>query len=384
MSLAEPIPHTSSRHGTSLIRCPDYSPFSVRRALSKSFDLLGFPHRLIRPGDRVLLKPNMLSAKEPERAVTTHPEIITAVGEFVLDCRGKVILGDSPAGAAKNLQKYWEKTGIAQAARRLGIQPVSFEDNGVRSFPTAEGHISISRAALEVDVIINLPKLKTHQLVRMTGAVKNMFGAVPGFRKGDLHARAPEPLRFARFVLSVYQRVVPALNVMDAIVGMEGNGPSSGAPRQIGALLVSDDAFALDRLACGLIGVDTAKVPIFQAAREMGIWDESEDDRMIFGDNPLDLRVPDFKVPDISRLERIPPIVYRNLKRLIWIRPRADASRCTACGICVENCPERAMEMKNDLPRIDYDRCIKCGCCDEVCPDRAIYQEMSRLARFLS
>jgi uncharacterized protein (DUF362 family)/Pyruvate/2-oxoacid:ferredoxin oxidoreductase delta subunit len=350
----------------------------------RAFDLLGFPHRLIRPGDRVLLKPNMLSAKEPERAVTTHPEIIAALGEFILDCRGKIVLGDSPAGSAKNLQKYWDKTGIADAARRLGVQPVCFEESGVRHFPAPEGHVSISRAALDVDLIINLPKLKTHQLMRFTGAVKNMFGTVPGFRKGDLHARAPQPLRFARFVLSVYRQVVPALNIMDAVVAMEGNGPSSGLPRHVGALLVSADAFDLDRWSSHLIGLDHTKSPIFQAAQEMGLWNDTIPPGPTCGDDARELSVPNFKMPDVSRLERIPPIVYRNLKRLIWIRPRADAHRCSSCGICVESCPERAMVMKNSIPKINYALCIKCGCCDEVCPDRAIVQEMSRLARLLS
>lgn len=383
MSLAQPVPLMAPR-ATALQRCRDYHPAEVRRALRQAMDPLGLPQRLIRPGDRVLLKPNMLSAKEPDRAVTTHPEIIAAVGEMVLDCRGRVILGDSPAGAARNLQKHWDKTGIWQAAQRLGIQPISFEDAGTKSFPAPEGHISISRAALEADLIINLPKLKTHQLVRMTGAVKNMFGTVPGFRKGDLHSRAPEPLRFARFIVAIYRNITPALNIMDAVLTMEGNGPSSGHPRHLGAILVSENALAMDSLACRLIGMDETRLPIFQAAAEVGLWDFNHDTLPIYGADPQELYVPNFRIPDVSRLERIPPFVYKNLKRIVWVRPKADPALCNSCGICVENCPQQAMLLRNGAPRIDYSICIKCGCCDEVCPERAIYQEMSHLARFLS
>ncbi|RJP81394.1 MAG: DUF362 domain-containing protein [Candidatus Zixiibacteriota bacterium] len=383
LSLAEPfpLPHLSA---TALVRCGAYDPADVRRALRRGLDLLGSPESLIRPGDRVLLKPNMLSAREPERAVTTHPEIITAIGEVVLDCRGKVVLGDSPGGAARHLERYWEKTGVELAARRLGVRPVSFEEAGIRSFPAPEGHISISRVALEADLIINLPKLKTHLLTRMTGAVKNMFGTVPGFRKGDIHSRAPSPLEFSRFVISIYRQVVPALTVMDAVTVMEGNGPSSGDPRHLGALLVSRDALTLDSYAARLIGMEPARLPMFQAAAETDLWSFDRPESPCLGDDLAELCLTDFRPPVVTRLERIPRFIHRGLRRMIWVRPKADPRRCTSCALCVQNCPENAMTFHRGVPRIDYKVCIKCGCCDELCSDRAIYQEMSILARLFS
>jgi uncharacterized protein (DUF362 family)/Pyruvate/2-oxoacid:ferredoxin oxidoreductase delta subunit len=345
---------------------------------------MGSPQKLIRPGDRVLIKPNMLSAKEPERAVTTHPEVIAAVGELVLDCGGKLIIGDSPAGAPKSLEKHWEKSGLGDVAHRLGIKPVTFEDAGLRSFKAPGGYISISRVALEADHIINLPKLKTHMLTGMSGAVKNMFGTVPGFRKSFLHSVAPEALPFSRLVLTVYQHVVPTLNVMDAVVGMEGNGPSSGKARHIGAMLISQDALSLDHLAAQIIGLEPSRLPIFQAAVEAGLWDFDREPVDVLGLDPSELGLNDFRPPDISKLERLPEFVRSGLKKVIWIRPKADAGICTACGLCVENCPEAAMELSNDVPRIDYKLCIKCGCCDEICEDNAIYQELSLLARLLA
>lgn len=383
MILAENVP-IAVRHSSALVRCPSYHPLQVRRALRRGLDLLGSPERFIRPGDRILLKPNMLSAREPERAITTHPEIIAAVGEMVLDCRGRIVLGDSPGGAARNLQKYWDKTGLTDVAKYLGTSPISFENNGVKSFPAPEGYVSISRIALEVDAIINLPKLKTHLLTRMTGAVKNMFGTVPGFRKSDLHARAPLPLPFSRFVFAVYSQVIPALTVMDAVVAMEGNGPSSGIPRRLNALLMSENALTLDSVAARLIGMDTKKLPIFQAACEAGLWDFEEALPPVFGEDLRELQAQDFRSPDISRLERIPRFVHRGLKKFIWVRPRAYPDLCTSCGRCVDNCPVKAMKFRKGIPIIDYSRCIKCGCCDELCDDRAIYQEMSFLTRFLS
>ncbi|MFH1863029.1 MAG: DUF362 domain-containing protein [bacterium] len=367
-----------------LVRCPSYHPAEIRRALRAGLDHLDSPERLIRPGDMVLLKPNMLSAKSPESCVTTHPEVITAVGELVLDCRGKIVLGDSPAGMVKNLRRHWEKTGIWEAAQRLGIQPVSFEDCGIRSFTSPEGHIGIARTALETDVIINLPKLKTHQLTKQTGAVKNMFGTVPGFRKGDMHSRAPNALRFARFVVAVYQQVTPALTIMDAVTAMEGNGPSAGPPRQVNALLVAEDGLVLDYWAAKLINMDAAELPIFKAAVEAGLWDAQAPAPLWRGEDPQSLQVADFKPPDSSRIEKLPPFVVENLRKLIWVRPRVEPKLCSACGLCVDNCPEGAMKFHNGVPQIDYQRCIKCNCCDEICPELAIYQQMSFLARLLA
>lgn len=383
MAVKEHISSATHRR-TALVRCQDYEPLQVRRALRQGLDLLDSVEGFVRPGDTVLIKPNMLSAKEPEKAVTTHPEVIAAVGEMVLDCRGKVVLGDSPAGAGNNLGKFWDKTGIRAVARRLGVKPVSFEDAGVKSFEIPAGFVSISRIALEADVIINLPKLKTHMLTRMTGAVKNMFGTVPGFRKSYIHSLAPASLAFSRFVVGVYQQVIPRLNVMDAVWGMEGNGPSSGNPRHIGALLVSQDALALDSLGARLIGMEEEKLPVFQAAVEAGLWSWNCGNSGFVGAEVDEIVIPDFRPPDISRLERIPPFVHRNLKRLVWIRPKADPIHCTGCGVCVENCPKQAMSLKKDVAVMDYSICIKCGCCDEICPENAIYQEMSLVARLLS
>jgi uncharacterized protein (DUF362 family)/Pyruvate/2-oxoacid:ferredoxin oxidoreductase delta subunit len=383
LSLADPFPQIATRN-TALVRCSSYNPLEVRQALRRGIDLLGSLEQTIRPGDTVLLKPNLLTAKEPERAITTHPEIISAVGEMVLDCRGKIILGDSPGGQARDLPKYWDKTGMTGAAARLGIKPVSFEDAGIVSFPMPEGFVGISRIALEADVIINLPKLKTHQLTRLTGAVKNMFGTVPGFRKGEIHARAPQPLHFAQFLIAIYQQVIPALTIMDAIIAMEGNGPSSGHPRPLGALLFSQDALALDSLAAKLVGMEETRLPVFQAAEQVGLWDFNHNGLPVLGEDPLELAVTDFKMPDVHRLDRIPPFLLRSLKKLIWVRPKADPALCTSCARCVQNCPEDAMWFKKGIPQIDYHACIKCGCCDEFCPERAIYQEMSRLAKFFA
>ncbi len=352
--------------------------------MRNGLDLLGSPEKFIKPGNRILIKPNMLSAKEPDYAVTTHPEIIAAVGEVVLDCAGKIVLGDSPAGMTKNVAKYWQKTGIAEVARHLGITPVSFEDGGIKSFAAPGGFVNISRIALEADGIINLPKLKTHQLTLMTGAVKNMFGTVPGFRKGYLHSLAPEPLPFSRFIVSIFREVIPNLTIMDAVQVMEGNGPSSGQPRHVGALLISEDALALDSVAAKILGMKDKDLPIFKAAYEAGLWEWNRDNDDMVGDALDSYIVPNFKLPDVSRLERIPSFVKNNLKKLIWIRPMSNPAICNACELCVDSCPQEAMSMTRDFPRIDYKKCIKCGCCDEVCPENAIDQQMSLLAKLLS
>jgi len=383
LGLTEQIP-AKSISSIALAACRTYDPGNVRTTLHRSLEMIGSPERFIKPGDRILIKPNMLSAKEPEHAVTTHPEIIAAVGEIVLDCRGRIILGDSPGGAAKNIKNYWNKTGISAVAKRLNIEPVSFEKSSVKSFKAPGGFVNISTIALEADGIINLPKLKTHILTKMTGAVKNMFGTIPGFRKGFLHSLAPEPDDFAKFVFAAYKQVVPNLNIMDAIVGMEGNGPSSGQPRHIGAILISEDALALDSIAARIMGFDVRELPMFKAAVEAGYWQWDSDPVDLYGDPIEEFIAHNFLLPDVSKLERLPDFVKNNLKRLIWIRPQANPEVCTACNLCVESCPVEAMSMVRDVPLIDYNVCIKCGCCDEVCPENAIEQKMSLLARLLA
>lgn len=383
MALKEQI-QTQVKKPVAIVSCRNYDAETVRRALKEAMELLNPISYYVKRGDKVLLKPNMLSAKEPSRAVTTHPEIITAVGELVLDCGGELIIGDSPAGQPKDLEKYWTKTGFTEAAKRLGVEMVSFEDYGVRSFPAPEGYVSISEVALNADVIINLPKLKTHLLTRMTGAVKNMFGTVPGYRKSYMHSLAPDPLPFSRFVVSVFSQVIPTLNIMDAVVGLEGNGPSSGRPKEIGAILVSEGAFEMDSIAAQIVGEDLQHLPVFQAAVETGLWQWDASDTMVLGESFSQFIPAEFKAPDVSKIERIPPILKRNLKRLIWIRPRSNPKLCTACELCIDNCPESCMTLVNDSPQIDYNKCIKCGCCDEICPENAIYQEMSLLAKLLA
>lgn len=257
-------------------RCPDYSEERLRSSLRRGLDAVGGLAELIRPGWRVLIKPNLLSARPPDRAVTTHPSLVGIVIEEVKRCGGIPLVGDSPGGALRGVSRVWRNTGMEEVCKKNSVALVGFEASGSYAKSVNGNTYSISKTVCDVDFVINLPKLKTHTLVVYTGAVKNMFGSVPGFAKGELHKRYPKPYEFAEVLVDIFSLTKPALSIMDGILSMEGHGPSSGTPRWLGVLLVSKDGVAMDTVACKLIGADPAEIPTNRVAavRKLGgrVW----------------------------------------------------------------------------------------------------------------
>ena len=332
---------------------------------------------------RVLIKPNLLSAKGPDRAITTHPELVAAVARMVRDHGAAVMIGDSPAGAKTGIQRVWDETGYSEMARRYDFELVSFEASGTRPIAVDTKVYYIAKPALEADLVINMPKLKTHVLTLMTGAVKNMFGVIPGFRKGMYHKEAPTPRRFSRIVVDVFSTVQPELNIMDAVIGMEGDGPASGTPRDCGLLLASPDAVALDTVAGHLIGLDPDTVHTTRMAADAGLgigWMEGIE---VLGESLESARIPDFKLTSNRAMEFIPKLAVDLISPFLWLRPKVDEHRCTGCGECVSSCPTKALQVLNGngLPVVTKELCINCWCCHEICPTDAVYIDRSWLAR---
>jgi uncharacterized protein (DUF362 family)/ferredoxin-like protein FixX len=330
---------------------------------------------LVFRGKKVLVKPNILSGCAPERAVTTHPSVVTAVVDFLLDAGADVSVGDNPGigGYGASLRAA-RKAGIYDASRGRFVNIVT-ESKKVFVKSRFFSSLSVSRALLEADLVVNLPKLKTHSLAVYTGAVKNMFGMLVGAEKAKVHAAGGTAAGFGEALADVFAVRPPDASLMDAVVGMEGNGPSDGRPRHVGLLGLSTDSVALDAVFLRLIGVDPARVHHVRIAAERGHGSIGEQAIRVDGGMPS---IRPFALPASRRLELIGDAVTATIHRLAfpgiteYARLRLDRKKCTRCGICIKSCPTGAMKTNDDeYPFIERQECIACYCCHELCPETA-------------
>ncbi len=356
----------------SVVPCGTYDQEDVDRSVREAVRLAGGIGSFIRPGDRVLIKPNLLKARPPEDAVTTHPEVLRAVIGLVREAGGTAMVGDSPG--LGDLRRVAEKAGMLPVLEEAGVPLVPFDDAvTVRSTGRFQ-RFEIARPLAEVDAVINLPKLKTHGMTVLTGAVKNLFGCIPGKRKVQWHFNTGvDHESFMRMLVELAALIRPRLTVMDAIVGMEGNGPGSGDPRKIGAVIAGIDPVAVDVVAGELVGVSAEKLPVIKAARAAGYGAGRMNEINLAG-TPLEtLRLNDFVLPPREHTEwSVPEWMRRSLKDALTTRPVIDSGACVRCGICEGHCPQQAISPAHGKLTIDYRRCIRCFCCQEFCPQGAI------------
>lgn len=372
--------HGTGRARVSLVRCQSYEPPLLRGALEAALRPLGGIAAFVRPGQRVLLKPNLLSARDPSRAVTTHPLLVEAAAHLVREAGGVPLVGDSPGGAIRGIQRVWDNTQMSGMARRAGLELVNFEASGSKAIDAGGYRFYIARPVLEADLVINLPKLKTHSLTLLTGAVKNVFGVIPGFRKSEMHKLFPKPAPFAAMLVELYRLVRPALSIVDAVVAMEGNGPGSGEPRGVGLVAAGSDAVALDAVLGRVIGyrpgqVDTTRIA---DARGVGTGDLSRID--VEGDGAA-ASAEGFRLPSNLAVRLVPGALARLVAPLVWLRLEIDTGRCTGCGLCHASCPVQAIVPEGERYRVRHELCVQCMCCHELCPEKAIAIRLSRLAR---
>jgi len=373
----------------SIVKCESYDLAEVRRAVEAALAPLGGIRAFVRPGSRVLLKPNLLVPAAPERAITTHPAVVEAVIGLVREAGGEPFIADSPAGPLHNpvgMAALYRKSGLADVARRTGVVLRHESDGFQVSAP--EGallkRIDLLKAWKEADVVISLPKLKTHNLTLISGAIKNTFGLVPGLTKPGYHSKLADVDQFCDMLLDVISCVRPALSVMDGVLAMEGDGPSTGGvPRPLGLILASPDPVALDDVMCRLIGVDPGRLALFRAAARRGWWPV---DIALEGVPLEEAAVRDFRLPAARRAAR--PMrgrrwLLRLVTRSLTPRPVPRRGRCTACGDCVRMCPRGAIAIEGRTAVVNDGLCIRCYCCHEICPEAAVDLKFSPVGRLL-
>ncbi len=331
------------------------------------FELLGLldDHR-IRKNSRVLVKPNLLAPAPPDKAMLTHPLIIRAVAEYALEKGASVQISDSPAMGT--FDRIIKESGIQHALEGLDVEMKEFT-NSVRVDIGPPFHsIEIARDALNADVVINLPKLKTHTQMLLTLGIKNVFGCIVGVRKPEWHFRTGiDRDMFARLLVKVYKAVNPAITILDGILAMEGDGPGkSGSPRQLGIIMASRDAVALDTTVCAMLGMAPEELLTNKAAQELGVYDKTQ---AIHDELPV---IHDFRLPEMIPLVFGPTWLHGYMRRHLVQKPVSDDALCRMCGECWNYCPAHAITAEKKNLRFDYNICIRCYCCIEVCPHGAM------------
>lgn len=328
----------------------------------------------------VLLKPNLLVSAAAERAVCTHPEVIRALAR-VLN-RKHVQLGDSPAfGSTESVAKA---AGIYAVCQDENLEIVDFNNPIPAETPknAKVNSIQLASAVVNAGAVINCAKLKTHALTRYTGAVKNLYGCLPGKLKAQMHLRMDKTEAFSDYLLDIYLTVNPVLSLVDGIVAMEGNGPRNGTPRKIGVLIAGCDGVAVDTVACSVVGIDPLSVPTIRAARSRGIGFSNIEEIEVIGAKISDVQVLDFRTIHGSdnTLKNMPPFLKSLLRQQLTAHPFVSPGSCINCGVCLEACPADAVTLK-DFAVIDDQQCIRCYCCQELCPEGAVSLRRRGLGR---
>lgn len=382
------IEKNDGRSVVALVRCSSYEKQEVKQAVEKGIGLLGGVEQFAYSGERILLKPNILWPTDPARCIITHPSVVWATAKVFQKTGVHLSYGDSSAGFSKS-EGAFKRCGYDQTLRSLGVRQKLFRQNEeiVYSEGISGKRLQIAEEVLAADGVVNIAKLKSHGLTRLTGAVKNTFGCVVGMTKGDYHARFPDAYDFSRLLVDIAKRVRPRLHIMDAVEAMEGNGPQSGTPKKLGILLFSTDPIALDAVACRLIHLKSEYVPTIIAGVEAGLGIGDEENITLVGDEITDFIDRSF---DVVRLppEPLPQKgILSAIKRYFLPRPVISPKACVKCGRCVLVCPVTPKALKQQSreypPRYDYRRCIRCYCCHEVCPEKAISIKTTTLRKIL-
>ena len=360
-----------------------YVQEEIDAAVKRVFDHFGGIEHFISKGERVLLKVNLVSGHSIERRVTTDPSIVRSVAELVLSSGGIPFIADSPG--IDGFSRAAEKAGFMQLARELGIECRELTDPVDLPVRVSSDykHIQVSRQVIEADKVINLAKLKTHGQMYLTMGVKNLFGCIPGRLKAGWHYNVGlSRERFAGLLLDIYAGVNPCFTLLDGVIGMDGDGPTSGDPYEFGIIAGTEDALTMDFWLCRMLGASLEDYPLYLAARRRGMSQCELEPSDIAGEIPSDHVFPGVKLPQTQSMRLLPRIPF--IERLMTSRPVHIPELCIGCGRCASICAAKALRHENKHLYFDYGKCIRCYCCHEMCPVKAIKFEESKLVKLVN
>jgi len=374
----------------SLRGCESYDYDKLYKQLSGAITDLGGLDKYFNKGDKILLKVNLLMKRRPEEATTTHPTFVKALADIIVENGMQVVIGDSPGGP-------YNKNALAGIYKVCGYEDIVKEgitlNHNYNSFTShcddalLMKHIETIDLLNDVDHVISVSKLKTHGMTKFTGAVKNMYGTIPGLKKAEYHYTLPAIEDFSNMLVDVCLNAKPVLSFMDGIVGMEGAGPSGGEPREVGIILAADSPYHLDVVACQVIGVDPISVPTIKRCIERNIVEKSYNDIKMLAEDIDKYYIDNFKIPNISGVgllkNKVPNWLDRFVDNIIKPKPVINYKSCVKCGECALCCPAKTIEMVNGSPKIILGECIRCFCCQELCPVKAIDIKRHPIGKFM-
>ncbi len=351
--------------------------------MEKALDLLGGLESFVPKGAKVFVKVNLLPPPSPpERAIITHPIFAEAFLSLLREITSHIVVGDDVHDA-----RSFEVGGYREMCQRLGVELLNLRERGFEEVKLDGGvlrSVFMAKAVREAEVVVNLPKLKTHALTTFTGAIKNFYGVIPTGLRTTLHGEHPQPPEFAKVLVDIFSLVRPALTVMDGVVAMEGPGPANGTPRPLGLVLAGADAVAVDAVAQAIIGLDPLRVWTTFHAQNRGLGVGDLEKIEILGESLEAVKVRDFRLPPAAgeMMGRVPAPITRWATRHLQAQPVVISARCVGCGACVRACPTGAAQFRGNKAWIDRRKCIRCMCCHEACRYNAIELRLDFLGRF--
>lgn len=365
----------------SIVKCESYNPSLVQESVGRAVDLIGGIYTFVKPGSRVLVKPNLLMAKEPEFGIDTHPEVVRAVIKILKDINCKIFLGDGPSvwgNQIENVDEVYRRAGIKRVCEEEGVELVRFDKKRWR------GKFPLTTWLDNCDYLVNIPKFKTHDLTLLTGAIKNLFGLVSGTYKTELHKNYFDPDSFSKILVDIYQEAKPALTIVDGIVAMEGDGPAtSGKLRNLNLLLASVDCLALDSIMALIMGIEPTDVFSTKEAASRRLGTADINFITIVGEKLERVIGEPFLLPTTSIKKKLPKPIINIAKKLIKYYPCVERDNCIRCAACIQACPSKCISMRKNRIVFNYSKCIACFCCQEACPASAIKIKKSILARMI-